>query len=58
MNTALKTLGELKKAGYQSKDIKTELRDNLIASLRAGKKTFEGMHGYEQTVIPQLERAI
>lgn len=58
MNTALKTLGELKKAGYQSKDIKTELRDNLIASLRAGKKSFEGMHGYEQTVIPQLERAI
>jgi magnesium chelatase subunit I len=58
MNTALKTLGELKKAGYQSKDIKTELRDNLIASLQAGKKTFEGMHGYEQTVIPQLERAI
>jgi magnesium chelatase subunit I len=58
MNTALKTLGELKIAGYQSKDIKTELRDNLIASLRAGKKSFEGMHGYEQTVIPQLERAI
>ncbi len=58
MNTSIKTLGELKSAGYQSKDIKTELRDNLIASLQAGKKTFEGMHGYEQTVIPQLERAI
>jgi magnesium chelatase subunit I len=58
MNTAIKTLGELKKSAYQSKDIKTELRDNLIASLQAGKKTFEGMHGYEQTVIPQLERAI
>jgi len=58
MNTAIKTLGELKNSAYQSKDIKTELRDNLIASLQAGKKTFEGMHGYEQTVIPQLERAI
>jgi magnesium chelatase subunit I len=58
MNTAIKTLGELKKSAYQSKDIKTELRDNLIATLQAGKKTFEGMHGYEQTVIPQLERAI
>jgi magnesium chelatase subunit I len=58
MNTTIKTLGELKKSAYQSKDIKTELRDNLIASLQAGKKTFEGMHGYEQTVIPQLERAI
>jgi magnesium chelatase subunit I len=58
MNTSIKTLGELKSAGYQSKDIKTELRDNLISSLREGKKTFQGMHGYEQTVIPQLERAI
>lgn len=58
MNTAIKTLGELKQSAYQSKDIKTELRDNLIASLQEGKKTFEGMHGYEQTVIPQLERAI
>lgn len=58
MNTAIKTLGELKKSAYQSKDIKTELRDNLISSLREGKKTFQGMHGYEQTVIPQLERAI
>lgn len=58
MDTAIKTLGELKKSAYQSKNIKTELRDNLIASLQAGKKTFEGMHGYEQTVIPQLERAI
>ncbi len=58
MNTSIKTLGKLKSAGYQSKDIKTELRDNLISSLREGKKTFQGMHGYEQTVIPQLERAI
>ena len=58
MDTTIKTLGELKSASYQSKNIKTELRDNLIASLKAGKKSFEGMHGYEQTVIPQLERAI
>jgi magnesium chelatase subunit I len=58
MNTTLKTLGDLKKANYISKSIKAELRDNLIQSLKAGKKTFHGMHGYEQTVIPQLERAI
>lgn len=58
MNTAIKTLGALKKSSYLSKDIKTELRDNLIESLQSGKKTFEGIHGYEQTVIPQLERAI
>jgi magnesium chelatase subunit I len=58
MNTSIKTLGELKAAGYVSKNIKTELRDNLILALKNGKPTFPGMHGYEQTVIPQLERAI
>jgi magnesium chelatase subunit I len=52
------TFGALKASGYQSKSIKTELRDNLIAALQSGKETFPGMHGYEQTVIPQLERAI
>ena len=58
MNTSISTFGALKAAGYQSKSIKTELRDNLIAALQSGKETFPGMHGYENTVIPQLERAI
>lgn len=58
MNTSISTLGALKAAGYQSKSIKTELRDNLIAALQEGNETFPGMHGYENTVIPQLERAI
>ncbi len=52
------TLGELKAAGYRSKPIKQELRDNLIAALRSGQNVFSGIHGYENTVIPQLERAI
>ena len=58
MNTSISTFGALKAAGYESKSIKTELRDNLIAALQEGKETFPGMHGYENTVIPQLERAI
>jgi magnesium chelatase subunit I len=58
MNTTINTLGALKAAGYISKSIKTELRDNLIKSLKTGQTTFPGMHGYELTVIPQLERAI
>ncbi len=58
MNTTINTLGALKAAGYTSKSIKTELRDNLIKSLKTGQTTFPGMHGYELTVIPQLERAI
>lgn len=55
---AIKTLGDLKKAGYQSKSIKDELRDNLIQKIKNKETTFEGVHGYENTVIPELERAI
>lgn len=54
----IKTLGELKKAGYQSKSIKDELRDNLIEKIKNNETAFEGVHGYENTVIPELERAI
>ncbi len=54
----IKTLGELKKSGYKSKTIKDELRDNLIARLKKKEKTFPGILGYEDTVIPDIERAI
>jgi len=54
----IKTFGELKKAGYKPRSIKDELRDNLIERIRKGHLTFEGIHGYENTVIPELERAI
>jgi len=54
----IKTLGDLKKAGYQSKSIKDELRDNLIEKIKNKSTVFEGIHGYENTVIPELERAI
>jgi magnesium chelatase subunit I len=54
----INTLGELKKAGYQSKSIKDELRNNLRDKIKLGKPTFEGVHGFENTVIPELERAI
>ncbi len=53
-----KTLGELKKSGYKSKSVKDELRDNLIKSLQKKESVFEGIWGYEETVIPDLERAI
>lgn len=52
------TLGELKKAGYTSQSIKDELRYNLIKSKKEGKNIFEGIWGYEDTVIPDVERAI
>jgi magnesium chelatase subunit I len=52
------TLGQLKAAGFKSKSIKAELRENLIAKLKNKQKVFEGIWGYEETVIPDLERAI
>ncbi len=54
----INTLGELKASGYQSKSIKDELRDNLIQHMQAGTTVFEGVHGFENSVIPELERAI
>ncbi|MBC7607116.1 MAG: AAA family ATPase [Burkholderiales bacterium] len=55
---SITTLGELKKSGYKSKSIKDELRHNLRELIKAGKSAFEGVHGFENTVIPELERAI
>jgi magnesium chelatase subunit I len=52
------TLGQLKKSGYQSKSIKDELRDNLIEKIKAKQNVFDGIIGFEDTVIPELERAI
>ena len=52
------TLGELKAAGYKSISIKEELRNNLREKIKSGQPAFEGVHGFEDTVIPELERAI
>src|SRR6186713_887447 len=52
------TLGELKKSGYKTRSIKDELRDNLIKKLKNKETVFAGIWGYEETVIPDLERAI
>lgn len=52
------TLGELKKAGYRARSIKDELRDNLVDKIRKGEETFRGIWGYENSVIPEMERAI
>lgn len=52
------TLGQLKKSGWNSQSIKDELRANLIHKIQNHQPTFEGIHGYDHTVIPELERAI
>lgn len=52
------TLGALKREGYRCKTIQEEIRDNLIRHLQTGEKVFDGILGYEDTVIPELERAL
>ncbi|NNC95980.1 MAG: AAA domain-containing protein [Chitinophagales bacterium] len=54
----IKTLGELKEAGYQSRSIKDELRENLINKIQSKEKLFDGILGYDDTVLPDIERAI
>ena len=57
-HTAITTLGQLKKAGYQSRSVKDEMRQNLITALKNGNNLWEEIKGYDETVIPQLQTAI
>jgi magnesium chelatase subunit I len=52
------TLGELKKSGYVTKSIKDEIRENLIKKMKAKENPFPGILGYEDSVIPDTERAL
>jgi len=54
----IKTLGELKKSGYKQKSVKEEIRKNLIRKLQQQEPSFSGIIGYEETVIPDVERAL
>ncbi|MEZ4959687.1 MAG: magnesium chelatase [Saprospiraceae bacterium] len=52
------TLGELKASGYKPRSIKEELRENLIQKLKKKETVFEGIYGFEDTVLPDIERAV
>jgi magnesium chelatase subunit I len=52
------TLGALRESGWASRPVKEEVRQNAVARIRAGEPLFEGVLGYEQTVMPQLENAL
>src|SRR5690606_13716719 len=56
--TKISTFGELKRSGYKTKHIMDELRDNLIKFLKENKNPIEGMHGYDDTVITDIQTAI
>ena len=53
-----KTIGELRKSGYQVISVKEELRRNLIQRIEKNEEILPGIVGYEESVIPQLENAI
>jgi magnesium chelatase subunit I len=52
------TLGELRATGHVHRSVKSEIRENLLARLRAGEDAFPGMVGFEDTVLPELETAL
>jgi magnesium chelatase subunit I len=56
--TVAKTLGELRASGHVQRSVKEELRENLLAALRDGRDPWPGIVGFEDTVAPQLERAL
>jgi magnesium chelatase subunit I len=58
MQPNIKTFGELKKSGYTSKSVKEEVRANLIKSIKGKENPFKGILGYEDSVIPDVERAL
>ena len=54
----IKTIGDLKKSGYRVESVKDELRRNLISKLRKGEEIFNGIIGYDDTVIPEIQNAL
>src|ERR687887_334197 len=52
------TVGELRQSGYGPRSVKEELRHNLIRKLESGERLFDGIVGYDESVIPQIENAV
>jgi magnesium chelatase subunit I len=52
------TLGSLRDSGHVQRTVKAEVRDNLLLRLAAGEPTFPGILGYDETVLPEVERAL
>ena len=53
-----RTLGELRVSGHEQRTVKAELRHNLLQRMRAGLPRFEGIVGFDDTVLPEVERAL
>ena len=57
-NDLPRTVGELRASGHQERSVKAEIRENLLSALSEGKNLWTGILGFDDTVIPQLERAL
>ncbi|MBV8348704.1 MAG: sigma 54-interacting transcriptional regulator [Mycolicibacterium sp.] len=53
-----RTLGELRASGHRERGVKQEIRENLLTALAEGENTWPGILGFEDTVLPQIERAL
>ena len=53
-----RTVGQLRATGHEPVSLRQEIRTNLLAKLRAGDDPWPGLHGFADTVIPQVERAL
>src|SRR5689334_21442639 len=54
----LRTLGELRRAGYQTMPVRLEMRQNVLERLRAQEKVMSGIIGYDETVLPEIENGV
>ena len=52
------TLGELKESGWKSRSVKEEMRQNLLKKIAGGESVFDGIVGFDRTVLPQIENAV
>src|SRR5678816_3978297 len=53
-----RTVGELRRAGYQVAPVREEMRRNLLAKLTSGERILNGIVGYDDSVVPEIENAI
>ncbi len=52
------TIGELRTSGWRSRSVKEEVRENAVLRIRSAKPLVDGVLGYDDTVVPQLENAL
>jgi magnesium chelatase subunit I len=58
MKPSVSTLAQLRSSGWKSRSVKEEIRENAVRKIRAGEPLVEGILGYEDTVLPQVQNAL